>query len=99
MDRNLSTKTWYQSFLTDCNTMQAPPVLGREDVQAYLLQLFLDCRFLIGLLYSGETDFLDSVTVLHPTSDDLHCAGSVPLQTCVLSGLRDCRYLKENLVV
>lgn len=64
-----------------------------------LLQLFLDCRFLIGLLYSGETDFLDSVTVLHPTSDDLHCAGSVPLQTYVLSGLRDCRNLKENLLV
>lgn len=55
MDRNLSTKTWYQSFLTDCNTMQPPPVLGREYVEVYLLQLFLDRLFLIALLYSGET--------------------------------------------
>lgn len=99
MDRNPSTKTWYQSFLTNCNTMQPPPVLRREDVQVYLLKLLLDCRFFIGLLYSGETDFSDSVTTLHPTSDDLHFAVSVPLQTHVLSGLRDCRYLKENLLV
>lgn len=71
----MSTETWYQSFLTDCNTMQPSPVLGREDVQVYLLQLFVDCRILMALLYSGETDFLDALTVLHPTSDDLHCAG------------------------
>lgn len=98
MDRNPSTKTWYQSFLTDCNAMQPPPVLRREDVEVYLLKLFLDHRFLIDLLYSGEIDFSDLVAILHPTSDDLHCV-SVPLQTHVLSGLRDCRCLKENLLV
>lgn len=72
--------------------MKPSPVLGREDVQVHLLQLFLDSRILIGLLHSGETDFLDSVTVLHPTSDDLHCAGDP-------RAFRTQRYLKKNWLV
>lgn len=60
MDRNPSTKTWYQSFLTD-NAIQCNHLLFWEGrmFKFTWLKLFLDRRFLIGVLYFGETDFSD----------------------------------------